>query len=255
LSAPIAVQLYTLREEVATQGMRAVLERVAELGYAGVELAGFGDLDAAEIARILDGTGMRAASAHIGMPDAPNVRELIDTHLEVGAERMVFPYIGPDGFADRESIARSAASLNSAASVAREAGTTVGYHNHFWELNHVDGEPALARFYAETDPDVFAEIDIYWAQVGKVDPASFVAGLGDRVQLLHVKDGPADQYESPMVAVGQGAVDVPAVLAAAPAAEWHIVELDQCATDMFGAVAESYDYLVGRGLSTPRPGR
>jgi len=32
-------------------------------------------------------------------------------------------------------------------------------------------------------------------------------------------------------------------------AEWHIVELDRCATDMMMAVANSYAYLVGEGLS------
>ena len=50
-----------------------------------------------------------------------------------------------------------------------------------------------------------------------------------------------------MVAVGDGVVDIPGVLAASPAARWHIVELDRCDTDMFEAVERSYDYLVGNG--------
>jgi hypothetical protein len=45
-------------------------------------------------------------------------------------------------------------------------------------------------------------------------------------------------------------VDLPAVAAAAPYAEWHIVELDHCATDMFEAVEKSYRYLVDAGIST-----
>jgi len=67
-----------------------------------------------------------------------------------------------------------------------------------------------------------------------------------------VKDGPADAPPSPMVAVGDGAVDIPAVLAAAPGARWHVVELDRCATDMFEAVERSYDFLVGAGYSSGR---
>ena len=44
-------------------------------------------------------------------------------------------------------------------------------------------------------------------QVGGVDPAELVAALGSRAALLHVKDGPADEPPSPMVAVGDGAVE------------------------------------------------
>ena len=55
-----------------------------------------------------------------------------------------------------------------------------------------------------------------------------------------------------MVAVGDGVVDVPGVLAASPSARWHIVELDRCATDMFEAVERSYDYLVGGDYSRGR---
>ena len=61
-----------------------------------------------------------------------------------------------------------------------------------------------------------------------------------------MKDGPADDRASAMVAVGDGVIDVPGVLAAARSAQWHIVELDRCDTDMFDAVERSYDYLVGQ---------
>jgi hypothetical protein len=47
-------------------------------------------------------------------------------------------------------------------------------------------------------------------------------------------------------------VDIPSVLAAAPHAAWHVVELDRCDTDMFEAVEASYRYLVGNGLSAGR---
>ena len=39
-SPPISVQLYSLRVEAAT-GFEAVLRRLGEIGFVGVELAGF----------------------------------------------------------------------------------------------------------------------------------------------------------------------------------------------------------------------
>jgi uncharacterized membrane protein len=64
---------------------------------------------------------------------------------------------------------------------------------------------------------------------------------------LHIKDGPAVK-DAPMVAVGDGTLDFVAI-AQSSAAEWWIVELDECATDMLEAVQKSYTYLTARGLA------
>jgi hypothetical protein len=55
-----------------------------------------------------------------------------------------------------------------------------------------------------------------------------------------------------MTAAGDGVVDLVAVLTAGTFAEWHVVELDECGTDMFEAVEKSQRYLVGAGLSSGR---
>ncbi len=45
---PVALQLYTVREDAARDFV-GTLEQVAEIGYAGVELAGYGPLTPAEL--------------------------------------------------------------------------------------------------------------------------------------------------------------------------------------------------------------
>jgi sugar phosphate isomerase/epimerase len=166
---------------------------------------------------------------------------------------VVIPMLSDKVFADVDTVRAIADRVNALDAVARDRGMTLGYHNHFWEFATMpDGRPALLHLFEHLAPTVFAEVDIYWAQVGGVDPKELVTQLGSRVGLLHVKDGPADEPPNPMVAVGDGAVDIPGVLEASPSAQWHIVELDRCATDMFEAVDRSYDYLVGSGLSRGR---
>ena len=76
--------------------------------------------------------------------------------------------------------------------------------------------------------------------------------MGALVRLLHIKDGPADVKESPHVAVGSGVVDFHAISAAGGHVAWDIVELDECATDMFEAVEASQRWLVGQGLAQGR---
>ena len=58
-----------------------------------------------------------------------------------------------------------------------------------------------------------------------------------------------------MTAVGSGRMPVAAVLASCPSAEWHVVELDRCATDVLIAVRDSLAWLAARGLATPVPAR
>jgi hypothetical protein len=50
-----------------------------------------------------------------------------------------------------------------------------------------------------------------------------------------------------MVALGTGALDLPSVVRANAAVEWHIVELDRCATDVYGVLDQSRRYLAGLG--------
>jgi len=251
-ATPISVQLYTLRKQTASD-FPAVLARLGAKGYAGVELAGFGDLTAEQLRHALDAAGLMVSSAHVGFQDAAEFGAALDAHRALGCDTAVIPMLGPDSFTDPDTVRAAADSVSALDAVAREHGMTLGYHNHFWELKKMpDGRPALLHFFDHVAPTVFAEVDIYWAQVGGSDPSQLVAELGSRVGLLHVKDGPADEPGSPMVAVGDGVVDIPGVLGASPSAHWHIVELDRCATDMFDAVEKSYDYLVGSGLSRGR---
>ena len=56
-----------------------------------------------------------------------------------------------------------------------------------------------------------------------------------------------------MTAVGAGRMPVAEILAACPSAEWHVVELDRCATDMLTAVRDSIAWLTGHGLAAPVP--
>jgi sugar phosphate isomerase/epimerase len=247
---PVAVQLYSLREEAALD-VRAVLARLGAIGYAGVELAGFHGLEPAALQRAATEAGLAIASAHVAWIGAHDFAAALDLHRDLGCDTVVLPFLGPDAFADVDAVARAAETVHAAYELAAARELALGYHNHWWELEHViDDRPALLHLFDRLAPEVLAEVDIYWAAVGGSDPADLVAELGPRVELLHVKDGPADRPESAMVAVGDGAIDVPGVLGAAAAARWHIVELDRCDTDMFAAVARSRDYLVGRGLSS-----
>ncbi len=249
---PIAVQLYSLREQ-AKDNFASVLRRVAEMGYVGVELAGFHDLTPTQFTAVAKETGLRVCSAHAGnlVPDAFN--PLLDDVQSVGCDTVVAAFLPPASFADLDAVKRTAETLNAANTIARSRGLSLGYHNHWWEFETIiDGRAAWSHLFERLDPTVFAELDIYWATVGGADPVDAIDEAGPRIRLLHVKDGPADDPKSSMVAVGSGTLDIARVLGAAPSAAWHIVELDRCDTDMFSAVDDSLRFLVDGGFSAGR---
>jgi sugar phosphate isomerase/epimerase len=249
--APIGVQLYTLREELA-HDVRGVLERLAEIGYIGVEP--FGGLNHQEAAAIINELGLKVESAHAPVPLGETRGKALDMAAAYGYKRMIIPSIPPADFETVDGIKKAADLLNQANLVAVENGLELGYHNHWWEVQLVDGRPAIKILLEYLDPTVFLQVDTYWVQAGGLDPAQLVTELGERAPLLHIKDGPAVKGE-PMVAVGDGVVDIPAIIrAGAGVTEWLIVELDACASDMMTAVERSYQYLIQEGLARGRNG-
>jgi len=61
---PVALQLYSVREDCA-KDFTGTIKAVAEMGYEGVEFAGYYDKDAKQIKKILDDLGLKVAGTHI----------------------------------------------------------------------------------------------------------------------------------------------------------------------------------------------
>jgi sugar phosphate isomerase/epimerase len=243
--APISLQLYTVRDD-GSADLPGVLRRVAQLGFVGVEFAGLHGFGPRPVRSTLDETGLTVHSAHVPPAVGARVNEVLDEQEAVGNSVLIS---NGSAFDSLGAVQRLAAELNEAEENAAARGMVVGYHNHDREFSsRIDGRVAYDVFVELLDPRIVLEVDIYWVTVGGADPAGVLRGLGERVRFIHVKDGPLEPRE-PMTAVGEGKVAVEAALRANPAVDWHIVELDSCATDMWQAIGESYRYLVGHGLS------
>ena len=250
MTADTSIQLYTLRDEAAVD-FRAVLMRLGAIGYVGVELAGFHGLTPAELRSTLDDAGLVLSSAHVGLAKPDEFEAALDEHEALGCDTVVVPMLPPKAFADLDAIRTAADRINAANERVRARGLTLGYHNHFWELPLVEGRPRASNSsISSTTPCSPRSTSTGRASAASTPPSWSRSSA--RAALLHVKDGPASDPADAMVAVGDGVIDVAGVVAASPAARWHIVELDRCDTDMFDAVERSYHYLVDNQLSRGR---
>jgi sugar phosphate isomerase/epimerase len=250
ISSPPALQLYTVRDELAG-GRTEVLRRIAEFGYGAVEPYDV-QTDPDQLRADLDEAGLAVCSVHANILKG-DADALVRGTLTVGAETLIVPWAPPERFADAEAVAVLAGELNKAAAKIGDRGLRLGYHNHDFELSSIlGGRPALELLADALDPAVILEVDTYWAAVGGQDVPALLRRLGDRVRYLHVKDGPIGTRDTDvMVAVGSGRMPVAEILAACPSAEWHVVELDRCATDMLTAVGDSLAWLAAHGLAEP----
>jgi sugar phosphate isomerase/epimerase len=247
-SNPLALQLYTVRDQLAS-GRKPVLDAIRSYGYGAVEP--YDVLTDPEAQRAdLDEAGLAVCAVH-AKALGEDADAFFDGAKTVGADTVIVPWAPPERFADAGSIGALARDLNEGAARAAGRGLRFGYHNHAFELATVGGRTGLEALADALDPDVLLEVDTYWAAVGGQDVPALLGRLGNRVRYLHVKDGPVTK-DDPMTAVGGGIMPVEEILAACPSAEWHVVELDRCATDVLTAVRDSLTWLTGRGLATAR---
>jgi sugar phosphate isomerase/epimerase len=237
---PIALQMWSLRDDMQ-KDFAATVAAVAQIGYAGVELAGYGNLDAPGAAAALKNAGLRAAGMHTGIARLRDeLPQVIDEARLFGARDIICPWLPPaEAFPNPEACERTAAELNAIGAKLRAAGLRLAYHNHAAEFAPPVGGRAVFDWLLDaSEPrNLSAELDVYWAHVAGKNPVDFMREQGRRITLLHLKD----EKE-----LGLGPVDFEAVFRAVDAAaaiEWLIVEQEHYTATPLAGVRACLDQL------------
>lgn len=254
----IGLQLYTVREQIAKDAA-ATLKRVAEVGFHGVETGFWPEgVSVGDAAKLLKDAGLKVFSAHCDIPVGDKKDEFLRMADAYGCKRMVWHGWPEDQrYKTKEGIQELTGIYNEAGRFAKDNGLSFGIHNHWWEFhNKIEDRYAYQILLDDLDADIFFELDTYWLKTAGHDPAKIVSDFGTRAPLLHIKDGPAPYNDdlandqTPMTPAGKGTQDFPSIVKAADGnTEWMIVEMDRTSIDVFNAIHESYNYLVGNGLA------
>lgn len=240
----LSVQLYSVREYAAAD-LPGTLARLAAIGLTRVEPFDLtADPHALRVA--LGASGLSAPSAHASLSDGADLGRVFDAAATVGVQTVIQPFSPPEQWSSKDAISAIAQDIGTAQAGAARYGLRVGYHNHHWELATMpDGRTALEHFADEVGPEVVLELDTYWAAVGGQDVPALLGRLGDRVRMLHLKDGPIDADTATQLPVGSGAMPVAEILRAAPAVELAVLEFDDYAGDVFDGIAAGYGHVTG----------
>ena len=243
----LSVQLYSIRDAVAAD-LPGALARLASLGVTQVEPYDVvSDPDGLRDA--LAATGLSAPSTHARVGAGVELDRVFEAAVTIGAQTVVHPYSPPEQWDSESGVDAVADELVRAADAAEAYGLRVGYHNHHWELaSRLGGRPALERLAERLPPTVVLELDTYWAAVGGEDVVALLGRLGERVRLVHLKDGPIDKDNAAQLPLGAGAMPVAAIVGAATAAELAVLEFDDYGGDLFEGLAASLAFANGLGL-------
>lgn len=226
----ISLQLYSMRD--IKEAPEKLLKQVADMGYTGVEMAGYYDLKSGELKKLLDDNGLAAVGTHLGADPLRNhLEQEMDFNLGIGNHRLVCAGYKMDSFDD---VKRAAELFSEAAEKAKKLGVKIGYHNHAYEFEiQSDGRRYIDVLKQETSPDVFFEFDVYWVSFADADPLATIKANQGCVELMHLKELSADLPKR-NVEIGSGKLDFATIIKAGQA----------CGTKEFIVEQEAYTMPV-----------
>ncbi len=238
------LQLYSLRE-LTKNNFPEVLKRIAQIGYTGVEFAGYGNLTASQMRELLEQNGLKSVSTHVSLERLlNNLDEELSYNQQIGTQAIIVPHYPLATVKDVEMLAEQ---LTSIAKAVRSAGFTFGYHNHAHEFAESENGVTLLDLLMQlTSPqDVVLELDVYWAAFAGVDVLEYMEKQKDRIRLLHIKQI-ADFESKKCVDLDEGMLDFDRIIRKGLeiGVQHCILEQEEFAVSPYQSIEKGYKHIM-----------
>lgn len=252
-TGPLGLQLYSLRNQFA-KDVPGTLDKVRDLGFKNVELAGTCGMAPEEFKAELDARGLKAVGGHFPFE---MFRDDVDGIVRE-AKTLGLEYVGcgwvPHSDPFNERACREAVDVfNQAGRTLAGHGIKFFYHTHGFEFQPYGHGMLFDLMVTGTKPEfVTFEMDVFWVVHAGQDPVKLLEKYGSRFRLVHLKDmkgstptglltGQSD--ESNDVALGRGKIDYPPILRIAQevGVKWYFIEDESPTAE--NQIPESLHYL------------
>jgi sugar phosphate isomerase/epimerase len=233
---PVGLQLYSLREQFA-KDVPGTLDEVKRFGIQYAEVAGNYGLTPEKFSQELAARGIKPIGAHFDYERYRNDAEGVAKEANaLGLEYAGCAWIPHDGDFNEKTCREAIEVFNKAGEAMAKHGLKFFYHVHGFEFQPYGKGTLLDLLFQETNPKfVNYEMDIFWIVFPAQDPVKLLEKYPGRWQLMHLKDmrkgtqtgaltGKTDVKND--AALGQGLMDLPAILAAAKkvGVKWYFIE-------------------------------
>ncbi|MBN1338221.1 MAG: sugar phosphate isomerase/epimerase [Bacteroidales bacterium] len=244
----IGIQLYSLREMIKDD-FRGTLEMLSGTGYNAVEAAGYHDrmfygYPPSDYRKICDDLGLKPLSSH-SVLSADDAGYAAEDALNAGMSYIVIPSVPSEKRLNAGSYEKLADEFNRAGEICKNAGIKMGYHNHAFEFEEMDGQIPYDILLQNTDAGLcFMQADVFWMTYGGADPLDYFNRFPGRFELWHVKDMKDDAGKK-CTEIGSGIIDFPALFREREKSgmKYYFVEQEKFEMDPAKSVAISLNYL------------
>lgn len=193
-----AVQLYSLYKVIEKEGLFDVLKRIKEVGYHGVEFAGFYNYNIEEIKDIIDEIDLKTAGLHLSLSEIVKLEQLDKIVDLLNPPTITLPYLQEEY--RNANINKIYGILNNTSSYLKNKNIKVCYHNHAFEFEN--NQDLLKQILNNTN--AYAEPDIFWLTVAQKDSLEYIKSIKDRIGILHIKELGNDGISGKSPVIGQG---------------------------------------------------
>lgn len=241
---PIALQLYTIGADLR-RDMAGSLAAVAKLGYKGVEFAGFNNVAATDIRKMLDDNGLQCVGCHTGLNtlQGEEFSRTVEFNKTIGNPRLVVPSLAGNLTATRKSIEDTADVFNELSEKLKPLGMRTGFHCHPGEFRQVEGAMVWDIFFTRANKDVIMQCDLGHMGTARADQVAYLTKYPGRAVTVHVKPANA----APLLGDAADTNKWPEIFKACESVggtEWYIIEYDGGSMDK---VVRTMDVLRGWG--------
>ncbi|MGI4886978.1 MAG: sugar phosphate isomerase/epimerase family protein [Janthinobacterium lividum] len=258
----VGLQLYTLRDYIGKDA-KGVLAKVAKAGYQEVETYGYSPenhywgLAPKEFKAVLAANGLTTSSGHYEFSAylRDGNQEAFKAYLEAanacGQQYIVVPHLDAALRKTTDDFKAIAEKLNKGGELCKAAGLRLGYHNHDFEFQPVNGVALYDVLLKETDARlVDFEMDIYWVVRAGRDPIKLIEANPKRFPMWHVKDMEKAQPEH-NTEIGAGTIDFKKIIKYAKTAglQHLFMEQEYFAIDAYQSITQSAAYIKKNLLS------
>jgi sugar phosphate isomerase/epimerase len=220
-----ALQLYSVREECA-KDFEGTIKEISQIGYEGVEFAGYHGKTAKEIKKLLEKYNLKVAGSHIPLNSLlkDEFERTVEFNSIIGNKYLIIPSLPEEYTNTKEDWLRAVELINEISLRLKPYGMKVGYHNHAVEFQKIDDEIPWYMFFDRADKDVIMQIDVGNALNGNGDPIYALKKYKERAITIHLKEYPFSAR-----AIGEGLVnwkEIFDICESSGKTEWYIVEYE-----------------------------
>lgn len=212
----------------------AALAKVAQIGYKGVEFAGYPSQDAKVVRKMLDDNGLKCCGSHVGLNtlEGDNFAKSVEFAKTIGNTRLIAPSLfhnfSNDAEQDKKMVEQKADELSAIADKLKPEGLRTGFHCHPGEFKKIGDSTVWDIFFTRAKKDVIMQCDLGHMGTAAVNPVVYMKKYPGRASTVHVKPsartkpgglvgGPDDDLKWPEIFKACETVG---------GTEWYIVEYD-----------------------------